>query len=187
MPTTATQPVLNGIDTDALKQTIREMRNDHRKGIAGFQVKTRWMGGTKTESRAESWTIGGERKARGFTIRTDEPPELLGKGVEANPQEVLMAGLNACMMVGYAAGCAMLGVTLESVEIETEGELDLRGFLGIDTKVKPGYEQLRYTVRLKGDGTLEQFRQVHELVQATSPNFSNLATAVQMKARLVVE
>ena len=32
------------------------------------------------------------------------------------------------------------GITLESLEIQTDGDIDLRGFLGIDPAVPPGYE-----------------------------------------------
>ena len=98
-----------------------------------------------------------------------------------------MAALNACMTVGYVAQCAVRGITLESLEIETEGEIDLRGFLGIDPNVPPGYESLRYTVRLRGDGTEEQFAEIHEAVMATSPNFYNVANAVALKPTLLVE
>jgi hypothetical protein len=35
--------------------------------------------------------------------------------------------------------------------------------------VPPGYEQLSYTVRIKGSGTKEEFAEIHEAVMATSP------------------
>ncbi len=97
-----------------------------------------------------------------------------------------MAALNACMTVGYVAQCAIRGITLESLEIETEGEIDIRGFLGIDPDVAAGYESLNYTVRIKGDGTEEQFAEIHEAVMATSPNFYNLSRPVALKPTLVV-
>ncbi|MGC7358423.1 OsmC family protein, partial [Mycobacteroides abscessus subsp. massiliense] len=68
-------------------------------------------------------------------MEADEPPELLGGNTAPNPQELLMAALNACMSVGYAAVAATMGVTVRSLEIETTGELDLRGFLGLDANV----------------------------------------------------
>jgi uncharacterized OsmC-like protein len=105
----------------------------------------------------------------------------------ANPQEHLLAALNACMMVGYVAQCAVHGITLESLEIETDGEIDLRGFLGIDPNVRPGYENLRYVVRIKGSGTKEQFAEIHKAVMATSPNFFNVSRPVTLKPTLVVE
>jgi hypothetical protein len=90
------------------------------------------------------------------------------------------------MTVGYVAQCAVRGITLQSLEIETEGDIDLRGFLGLDPKVANGYESLRYTVRIKGSGTKEQFAEIHDAVMATSPNFYNLANAVSLKPTLLV-
>ena len=81
----------------------------------------------------------------------------------------------------------MRGIALESLVIETEGEIDMRGFLGIDPTVAKGYESLRYKVRIKGNGTKEQFAEIHEAVMATSPNFSNLSRPVGLKPTLVVE
>jgi uncharacterized OsmC-like protein len=124
---------------------------------------------------------------RHFTIDADEPFELLGRNTAPNPQELLMTALNACITVGYVAGAAMKGIALEKVEIETSGALDLRGFLGIDATVRPGYEAIRYVVRLKGDGTPEQFQEIHEAVMRTSPNYFNVARPVRIDAELVVE
>ena len=124
---------------------------------------------------------------RHFEIDVDEPHELLGQNSAPNPQELLMTALNACITVGYVAGAAVKGVTLEKVEIDTAGELDLRGFLGIDAGVPAGYETLRYTVRLKGDGTPEQYREIHEAVIRTSPNYFNMSRPIRIEAKLEVE
>jgi hypothetical protein len=85
------------------------------------------------------------------------------------------------------AQCAVRGITLESLQIETEGEIDLRGFLGLDPQVANGYESLRYTIRIKGSGTRQQFAEIHDTVMATSPNVYNLANAVVLESTLVVE
>jgi len=42
-------------------------------------------------------------------------------------------------------------------------------------------------VRIKGDGTREQFAAIHQAVMATSPNFYNLSRPVSLKPDLVVE
>ena len=91
------------------------------------------------------------------------------------------------MTVGYVAQCAVRGITLESLAIETEGEIDLRGFLGVDPTMARGYENLHYKVRIKGNGTKEQFAEIHQAVMATSPNFYNLSRPVALKPTLVVE
>jgi hypothetical protein len=91
------------------------------------------------------------------------------------------------MVVGYAAQCAVRGITIDSLAVETEGNIDLRGFLGIDPAVAAGYEQLRSVVRIKCNGTKKQFAEVHAAVIATSPNFYNISRPVALKPTLLVE
>lgn len=181
------QTRVNGIDTEALKQAMEDISNDAAKGIAKFQVSTHWKGGTRSETTVDKWALGGKQLPRNFTIAADEPPELLGDATAPNPQEILMSGLNACVMVGYVTGCAVKGIELESLSIETEGELDLRGFLGLDDSVKPGYDEVRLIVRIKGSGTPQQFREIHEMVKTTSPNFFNISMPIAVKPELVIE
>jgi uncharacterized OsmC-like protein len=184
---TKTATRLNGLDLDALNDVVREVERDPRKGMVSFHVRSVWRGQTKSRSTVESYSIGGQEVRRHFDIDVDEPHELLGQNTAPNPQEMLMTALNACIMVGYVAGAAVKGITLQSVEIETDGELDLRGFLGIDPGVRPGYEAIRYTVRIKGNGTLEQFREIHETVMKTSPNYFNISHPVRIDAKLEVK
>lgn len=178
---------VNGLDMDALAAVMGEIERDPAKGLVEFRVRTDWRGQTRSRATVDSYTIGGETVHRHFTVDVDEPFELLGENTAPNPQEMLMTALNACIMVGYVAGAAAKGIRLETVQIQTSGQLDLRGFLGMDASVPAGYETIRYTVRMKGDGTPEQYREIHETVMKTSPNYFNLARPVRIDARLEVE
>lgn len=178
---------VNGLDLDALSEVVQEIQRDPRKGMVAFRVRSAWRGQTKSRSVVDSYTIGGQDVRRHFEMDVDEPYELLGQNTAPNPQEMLMTALNACIMVGYVAGAAVKGITLEKVAIETDGELDLRGFLGIDPGVRPGYESIRYTVRIKGNGTPAQFREIHDAVIKTSPNYFNVSRPIRIDAALEVE
>ena len=179
--------VVNGINVDDLFALIDDVKREPAKGKTSWHVTTTWQGQARSRAEIESYEIGGEKVPRRFSIDIDEPRELGGSNSFANPQDHLIAALNACVMVGYVAQCAVRGITLESLSIETDGKIDLRGFLGIDPAVPPGYEALNYTVRIKGSSTREQFAEVHQAVMATSPNFYNLSRAVALKPALVVE
>ncbi len=174
------KPRVNGIDLQALDETVEAIGHDVNVAAVQFRVKTEWTGQTRSESTVESYTLAGQEIKRTFRIAADEPEELLGTNGAPNPQELLMAAVNACMMVGYVAQAAVRGIELESCRIETQGELDLRGFLGLDDKVPAGYRQLHYTVSIKGNGTRAQFEEIHEAVQATSPNYFNMARPIEM-------
>jgi uncharacterized OsmC-like protein len=181
---TTKRPPINGIDLAALEETVAAVGADARLGQVAFRVRTDWKGQTKSESTVDSYTLAGEVVPRSFTIVADEPHELLGTNAAPNPQELLMSAVNACMMVGYVAQASVRGIVLDSCRIETEGELDLRGFLGIDESVPAGYRRISYTVFLEGDGTREQYEEIHQSVMATSPNYFNMAQPIQMVGRL---
>lgn len=181
---TAQNNRVNGIDLDALREVTDTVEQNPESGKVAFRVRTEWTGQTRSETTIDSVTLGGERIERRHKVVADEPYELLGTDSAPNPQELLMGAVNACMMVGYVAQAAVRGITLSTCRIEMEGELDLRGFLGIDPAVPNGYRKLDYLVTLEGDGTREQYEEIHEAVKATSPNFFNLNETIEMNGRL---
>lgn len=177
---------VNGLDLAALGEMVESIEQDAGKARAAFRVTTRWTGQTRSESMVEGFDIGGERITRNHKIVADEPCQLLGRDSAPNPQELLMAAFNACITVGYVAGAALKGIALKSLEIETRGELDLRGFLGLSDTVAPGYESIDYEVRIKGDGSAQDFEEIHRTVMATSPNYFNMSRPIKMNGKLRV-
>lgn len=176
--------IVNDVDLGKLQELVAEAEVHPS---LGFEVTTRWDGQFRSESRVGPIRAGnGDLIVRDHVIRSDEPEEILGSNEAPNPQELLMAALNACMTVGYVAGAAKRGIALSKLEIETKGTLDLRGFFQLADTVPPGYPKLEYVVRIAGDGTPEQFEEIHAEVQATSPNYDNLARAIRMDARLEI-
>ncbi len=174
----------NGIDLNALGLMVEAIKSDPVEARVEFRVRTGWTGGTRSETVVDSYVLGGETFARRFKIVADEPLELCGSNTAPNPQELLMAAVNACMIVGYVANAALRGINLSSLEIEMHGELDLRGFLGLDEAVAPGYHVIDYTVRVDGDGSDALYQEVHEAVMRTSPNYFNMARPIRMNGRL---
>jgi uncharacterized OsmC-like protein len=177
---------VNGLDLAALGEVVESIGEDRSKALVSFDVTTRWQGQTRSETTVEGYTIGGDRVQRSHKIVADEPCELLGSDGAPNPQELLMAAVNACMTVGYVAGAALKGITLDKLEIRTRGTLDLRGFLGLDDSVAPGYEAIDYEVSIGGNGTREQFDEIHQTVMKTSPNYFNLNRPIRMNGVLKV-
>ena len=175
---------VNGLDLAALGQVVEHIEADAGKAKVDFNVTTRWTGQTSSESSVDGYTIGGERVTRSHKIVADEPCELLGTDRAPNPQELLMAAFNACITVGYVAGASLKGINLESLEIRTRGQLDLRGFLGLSDQVAPGYEQVDYEVFIKGDGSREDFEEIHQTVMKTSPNYFNMSRPIRMNGSL---
>ena len=178
---------INGVKMDVLHNLVDGVRRDPKNAVTRWGVSTRWAGGARSETRVRAFEIGGRRIDKDFTLRVDEPEELAGTNTSPNPQEYLLTALNACMTVGYVALASIEGIELESLEIESAGNIDLRGFLGLDPTVKAGYDRIHYTVRIKGNGTREQFERIHKTVIATSPNYFNISRPVELTSELVVD
>ena len=179
--------MVNGLDVDNLKTLIDTVKQEPAKGMTHWRVASAWQNQTKSRAQVECFVLGGETIRRRFSLDIDEPLELGGSNANANPQEYLIAALNACMIVGYTALCALQGIALEKLEITTEGDIDLRGFFGLDPAVPAGYRELQSRVVISADGSEEQLRKIHEMVLATSPNFHNITRAVRVAPELTIE
>jgi uncharacterized OsmC-like protein len=179
--------VLNGINVADVSALIAGIAAEPAKGVTHWKVTNRWQGRTHNRARVEGFGIGGAFVERAFDIDIDEPLQLGGANQHANPQEYLLAAVSACMMVGFVAIATLKGIRLDKLEIEIEGDIDLRAFLLIDLGVTPGYEALNYTIRVKGDASEAEFAEIHRLVMASSPNFYNATHPIPMQMNLVVE
>lgn len=177
--------IVNGLDLDAIKDILDGVAADPTLAVLKFKVASKWQGQCRSEAAIEGYTRAGEWIPRKFKIQSDEPTELLGGNAAPNPQELLMAAVNACMMVGYTAGAALRGITLSKLEIQSEGEIDTRGFLGYPD-VPAGYTSLKVQVTIAGSGSEADFREIHETVLKTSPNVFNLVNPVKIDAALKV-
>lgn len=68
---------------------------------------------------------------------TDEPPVLLGENRAPNTVEYVLHALAACVAGTIVYHAAARGIALDGVETTIEGDLDLQGFLGLDSSVRP--------------------------------------------------
>jgi hypothetical protein len=71
--------VVNGLDVDALKDIVEQVKNEPAKGLVEFRVKSEWKGRTGSETSIEAYKIGGKEVQRRFKLTVDEPFELLGE------------------------------------------------------------------------------------------------------------
>ena len=133
------------------------------------EVRTSLRPGTATEVSVDA---GRHR----FTI--DEPAALGGTDLGANPIDHLLAALGACNVITYQVWAQKLGIRLDGVDIELAGDLDIRGFFGIDPDVRPGFQGIEARVSLRGPESAERYVELREAVEAHCPVLDNLTNGV---------
>jgi len=82
--------------------------------------------------------------AHEFTI--DEPDALGGTDKGANPIEHLLAALASCTVISYQVWADKLDLTLDGVDVELKGDIDLAGFFGAEQGVRPGFQGIELGV-----------------------------------------
>jgi uncharacterized OsmC-like protein len=170
----------NGVNTPALLATINAVKETPALAKFQFRASSRWLDGTYSESRVESFTgAGGEHKHQTeFRYGADHPAVLVGQDRGPTPVEFLLHALAMCITAGIGNIAAVRGVTLTSVESHVEGDIDLRGILGLSGIVRNGYERIRISVTIAGDAPPEKLRQIVEQSRARSAVFDVLTNGV---------
>ena len=170
----------HGVNTPALMATINVVKETPALAKFQFRATNRWMSGTYSESRIESFSgAGGEHKHQAdFRYGADHPAVLVGEDRGPTPIEFLLHGLASCITAGVANVAAARGVTLTSVESRVEGDIDLQGILGLSDTVRNGYERIRLNVTIAGDAPPEKLRQIVEQSRARSAVFDVLTNGV---------
>jgi uncharacterized OsmC-like protein len=103
------------------------------------------------------------------TALVDEPPALGGNDAAPNPVETALAGLVSCQVVTYRFWAAHLGIPFDEIVIEVEGDLDVRGFFGVDAAVRPGFGEVRLVVTLDGPETAQRYQELAAAVDEHCP------------------
>jgi uncharacterized OsmC-like protein len=115
----------------------------------------------------------------------DEPPALGGTDAAPNPVETALAGLLSCQVVTYRFWAAKLGIPLDDIRIETHGDLDVRGFFGLDDGVRPGFGDVRVKVTLTGPASREQYRALQAAVDQHCPVLDLFANPTPVSTELI--
>lgn len=108
----------------------------------------------------------------------DEPETLGGANTGANPVEHLLASLATCQVITYQVWAAKLGIEVDTIEVDAQGDLDVRGFFGVDDSVPAGFSTIRTTVRITGPESTERYAELSAAVESHCPVGDTLTRSI---------
>ena len=161
---------LNGVDTPKLFATLNVVKAQPELANFQFRATNRWLKGTHSRSRIEMFSgAGGEHRHTGeIEFNADHPAVLVGNDAAPTPVEFLLHAIAACITSGIGNIAAARGVKLTEVESSVEGDIDLRGILGLSNEARNGYKAMRVHFRLKGDAAPEKLQEIVEQSRSRS-------------------
>jgi uncharacterized OsmC-like protein len=136
--------------------------------------------GTGTEG------VRSDIRIRRHEVVIDEPAGLAGTDAAPSPVETALAALLSCQVVTYRLWAARLGVPLDTIAVDVEGDLDVRGFYGLDDAVRPGFGDVRVRVRLDGPAGEQRYRELAAAVDAHCPVLDLFTGRTPVRTELVV-
>jgi uncharacterized OsmC-like protein len=180
-PRARREPIpMNGVNTPALFATIGAVKEQPALGRFQFRATNRWMAGTHSRTRLEGFSGAGSEQAHktAFELDADHPAVLVGVDRGPTPVEFLLAALASCLTAGIANIAAARGIRLESVESRLEGDIDLRGILGLSDEVRNGFEEIRISFDVAGDAPPEKLQEIVRQSVARSALFDMLTNGL---------
>jgi len=175
---------------DQLVATINAIKVDPSLACFEFRAATEWINGGHSRTKIQGFYGAGTEdtsRSRPFILEGDEPPVLLGTNAGPNAVETVLAALGPCLAVGFVYNAAAQGIKVEALDFTLEGDIDLRGFLGLSDQVRPGYQNIRLSCRVKSDVPRDRIEELCKYVQQMSPVLDIIRSPVPVSVTLTLE
>ncbi|WP_347275098.1 OsmC family protein [Candidatus Kuenenia sp.] len=177
---------VNGVNVDQLFDTIEQIKGNPEIAKFEFRAINTWVDGTHNRANVKDFygALKEDTSRVQLAFEIDEPPVLCGQNLGANPVEYLLVALSGCLTTSLIAHAAARGIEVKKVESRYEGDLDLRGFLGISEEVPVGYKNIRVYFNIEADVSEDQKEDLIRMAQKYSPVFNSIAKPVPVSVQL---
>jgi uncharacterized OsmC-like protein len=181
------EKIVNGINVDNLLDTIGVIEDQPEIAKFKFRAKNKWINGGHNRSTIKDFYGAGQEdttRTETFVLEADEPVPLLGTDKGPNPVEFVLHALAACLTTSLVYHAASEEIKIDAIESKLEGDIDLRGLLGISENVRNGFENIRVTFKIKASETEEKLNALFEMAQKLSPVFDIITNKVPVSVQL---
>jgi uncharacterized OsmC-like protein len=146
------------MNADELKALQAPFKDSYRKNPSSALITLRAQG----------------RMGEGIACRVDTGRAVIeaglhpaggGSGLQACSGDMLLEALVACAGVTLKAVATALGIDLKDARLFAEGDLDVRGTLGVAKDAPVGFREIRLRFELDTDASAEQTRKLIELTE----------------------
>lgn len=177
---------MNGVDVDRLLETIEAIKGEPGIARFKFRIRNKWVDGGHNHTTIKDFygAMSDHPHEKPFELDAGEPEVLLGHDEGPNPVEYLLTGLAGCLTSSLVYHAAAKGIAVRGVESRLEGDLDLRGFLGLSRDVPVGYEEIRVYFTIDADISQEEKEELIQMAQRYSPVFNTVTNPTKVKVQL---
>jgi uncharacterized OsmC-like protein len=180
------QKMVNGVNVDQLFSTIDLIKQDSEVAKFKFRATNKWINGTHCQATVKDFygALKEDTSRQPVVFHMDEPPVLLGNNQGTNPVEYLLVALSGCITTSIVAHSSAKGIKIRSIESRYEGDIDLRGFLGLSEEVPVGYQKIRVFFKIDADVSDQEKEEMLRMGQKYSPVFNTITKSAPVSVHL---
>jgi uncharacterized OsmC-like protein len=158
--TSTTAPADNGVNVEFLLSARETLAAQPEAANFQWRVTNTWVRGTHSRSTVRTFFgLGAEQTHRHeFQFDGDHPEVFSAEDNGPTPVELLLVSLAGCLTAGVAAVAQNRGIQLNSVSAALEGDMDVRGILGVDPEVRNGFNRIKVTYSIDADATPDEIK-----------------------------
>lgn len=175
----ATNAKINGIGVAALRQTLDAIEENLDPGRRRFLIRNQWLDGGRTRTVVKDIIAPGRgriARARPLIVDADMPSLLGSRDLPMDPLEHLLAALAASITTTLVWQAAEAGIHIDAIDTRAEGDIDLRGCLGLDRDARPGFTQIRIVVAIDAEANDADLGALIEAARRLSPLVDMIVT-----------
>jgi uncharacterized OsmC-like protein len=166
-----TPKTLNGVDVDALINTVGAIADDPALGSFQFRSSTQWKKGAQVETTFTGHKQNGVDSTRDMPHKWggDEPVGLLGTGLYQGPTDSLLHSMSHCLAVTTAYHGSARNIQIDKLTVDASGTVDLQGFLGLNPKKRAGFKEIHLQMSIDSPNSTEEVVELFNYSQGRSP------------------
>lgn len=177
---------INGVNVTELFNTIEAIKGEPDIARFKFRATNKWINGTHCRATIKDFygALKEDDSRPPINYDMDEPPVLLGNNEGRNPVEYLLVALSGCLTTSLVAHASAKGIKIKGIQSRYEGDIDLRGFLGLSEDVPVGYQNIRVYFKIDADVSDEQKEEMVRMAQKYSPVFNTITKSAPVSVHL---
>jgi uncharacterized OsmC-like protein len=158
--TSTATPVDNGVNVEFLLAAREALAAQPEGADFKWRVSNTWVNGTHSRSSIHGFFgLGQEQSHRTEFVFDGDHPELFSSEDHGpTPVELLLVSLASCLTAGVAAVAQNREIQLRSVTATLQGDMDIRGILGVDPDVRNGFNQIKVSYKVDADATPDDIK-----------------------------
>ena len=153
-------PVNNGVNVEALLGAREALGGAPEAAQFTWRASCQWLNGTHSNTSIDGFFgLGGEQNHRAqYSYDVDHPEIFASEDNGPTPVEYILVGLAGCLTAGIAAVAQNRNIQLHSVKSTIEGDMDVRGILGMDSDIRNGFSNIKVKYQIDADASEDDIK-----------------------------